>query len=172
MPLKKYVDSIFGKNNYSIAVGLRADEMDRVMESFKDNNVFYPLLDNNISTKDRNRFWKDQPIQIKIPAFKGNCDMCFEKSNRKLMTTIVEEPNIINWWDKMITKYSKIPLEGKPSYNVYAENGGMNFYRENKSIKDLVELAKQPFSKATDEYIYENDLFDLEGDCGSGCQVF
>ncbi len=172
VPLKKYVDSIFGKNNYSIAVGLRADEMDRVMASFKENNVFYPLLDNGISTKDRNRFWKDQPIKIKIPAFKGNCDMCFEKSNRKLMTTIVEEPDKAIWWDNMIKKYSQIALEGKPSYNVYAENGGMNFYRENKTIEELIEMAKQPFSKATDEYVYENDLFDLEGDCGGGCVVF
>ncbi len=172
VPLKKYVDSIFGKNNYSIAVGLRADEMDRVMASFKENNVFYPLLDNGISTKDRNRFWKDQPIQIKIPAFKGNCDMCFEKSNRKLMTTIVEEPDKAIWWDNMIKKYSQIALEGKPSYNAYAENGGMNFYRENKTIEELIEMAKQPFSKATDEYVYENDLFDLEGDCGGGCVVF
>lgn len=98
--------------------------------------------------------------------------MCFEKSNRKLMTTIFEEPNIVNWWDEMIEKYSKIPLEGKPSYNAYAENGGMNFYRENRSIKELVKLAEQPFSKATDEYFYENDLFDLEGDCGGGCVVF
>jgi len=172
VPLKKYVDSIFGKNNYSIAVGLRADEMDRVMGSFKENNVFYPLLDNGINTKDRNKFWKDKPIQIKIPAFKGNCDMCFEKSNRKLMTTIIEEPNIVDWWDDMIKKYSKISLEGKPSYNAYADNGGMNFFRQNNSIEDLIELAKKPFSKATDEYVYENDLFDLEGDCGSGCVVF
>jgi len=172
VPLKKYIDSIFGKNNYSIAVGLRADEMDRVMGSFKENNVFYPLLDNGINTRDRNKFWKDKPIQITIPAFKGNCDMCFEKSNRKLMTTIIEEPNIVDWWDDMIKKYSKISLEGKPSYNVYADNGGMNFFRQNNSIEDLIELAKKPFSKATDEYVYENDLFDLEGDCGSGCVVF
>jgi len=172
VPLKKYIDSIFGKNNYSIAVGLRADEMDRVMGSFKENNVFYPLLDNGINTRDRNKFWKDKPIQITIPAFKGNCDMCFEKSNRKLMTTIIEEPNIVDWWDDMIKKYSKISLEGKPSYNAYADNGGMNFFRQNNSIEDLIELAKKPFSKATDEYVYENDLFDLEGDCGSGCVVF
>lgn len=172
VPLKKYIDSVFGKNNYSIAVGLRADEMDRVMGSFKENNVFYPLLDNGINTRDRNKFWKDKPIQITIPAFKGNCDMCFEKSNRKLMTTIIEEPNIVDWWDDMIKKYSKISLEGKPSYNAYADNGGMNFFRQNNSIEDLIELAKKPFSKATDEYVYENDLFDLEGDCGSGCVVF
>lgn len=172
VPLKKFADSIFGLNNYSIAVGLRADEMDRVMKSYKTNNVFYPLLNNKISTIDRNKFWKDQSIQIKIPAFKGNCDMCFEKSNRKLITTIIQEPNIIDWWDDMINKYSQIPIEDKPSYNAYAENGGMSFYRQNQSVEDLIKLAQQPFSKATNEYVYENDLFDLEGDCGSGCQVF
>lgn len=172
VPLKKYCDNIFGLNSYSIAVGMRADEMDRVSNDYKNNNVFYPLLDNGITTKDRNRFWKDQPIQINIPAYKGNCDMCFEKSNRKLMTIINEEPNKAVWWDKMIKKYSQITIEGKNSYNHFAENGGMNFYRQNKTIEELVEMAKQPFSKATDEYIYENDLFDLEGECGAGCKVF
>jgi len=172
VPLKKYCDSIFGLNNYSISVGMRADEIDRVSKDYKNNNVFYPLLDKGITKKDRNRFWKDQPIQINIPAYKGNCDMCFEKSNRKLMTIIKEEPKKAEWWDNMINKYSKITIEGKDSYNWYAENEGMNFYRQNKTIKDLVKMAEQPFSKATDEYIYENDLFDLEGACGAGCKVF
>jgi len=172
VPLKKYCDKVFGLNNYSLAVGMRADEMDRVSKDYKTNNVFYPLMDNKISTKDRNKFWKDKPIKIKIPAYKGNCDLCFEKSNRKLMTIIKEEPDKVIWWDKMIKKYSTITIEGKDSYNHFAKNGGMNFYRENKTIQELVEMAKQPFSMATDEYIYENDLFDLEGECGSGCKVF
>ena len=172
VPLKKYCDKVFGLNNYSLAVGMRADEMDRVSKEYKTNNVFYPLMDNKISTKDRNKFWKDKPIKIKIPAYKGNCDLCFEKSNRKLMTIIKEEPDKVIWWDKMINKYSTITIEGKDSYNHFAKNGGMNFYRENKTIQELVEMAKQPFSMATDEYIYENDLFDLEGECGSGCKVF
>ena len=171
-PLKKYADNIFGKNNYSIAVGMRIDEVDRVSKDYKTNNVFYPLIENKISTKERNLFWKNQPIKITIPAYKGNCDLCFEKSNRKLMTIIKEEPNIIKWWDNMIKKYSKISIEGKDAYNYFAENKGMNFYRENKTIQDLVQMSKQPFRKASDEYIYENDLFDLEGECGSGCQVF
>ncbi len=81
IPLKKYADSIFGLNNYSIAVGIRVDELDRIRKDYKTNNVFYPLIDNNISTKDRNKFWQQQPIQISIPAYKGNCDLCFEKSN-------------------------------------------------------------------------------------------
>lgn len=172
VPLKKFCDNIFGAKNYSIAVGIRADEMDRVSKDYKKNNVFYPLLDNGITTKERNKFWNDKPIQIKIPTYRGNCDMCFEKSNRKLMTIIKEEPDKAIWWDKMIKKYSKITIEGKDSYNHFAENGGMNFYRQNKTIEELIEMAKQPFSKATDEYIYENDLFDLEGECGAGCKVF
>ena len=113
-PLRKYADSIFGKNNYSIAVGMRIDEIDRVRKDYKTNNVFYPLIDYKISKRDRNLFWKDQAIQITIPAYKGNCDLCFEKSNRKLLTIIKEEPNLIDWWDKMIKKYSHIEKENSP----------------------------------------------------------
>ena len=172
-PLKKYADSVFGLNNYSIAVGLRIDEVDRVRKDYKENNVFYPLMDYKISKKERNKFWENQPIKIDIPAYKGNCDLCFEKSNRKLMTIIKEEPNTAIWWDTMIKKYSHIPKENSPSYNdLLKENNGMTFYRGYNTIQDLVKMAEQPFSKATDEYIYQNDLFDLEGDCGSGCSVF
>lgn len=173
VPLKKYADNIFGKNNYSIAVGIRADEMDRVRKDYKSNNVFYPLLDKGITTKERNKFWKDQPIKIKIPAFKGNCDLCFEKSTRKLMTILKEEPELGNWWQKMMDEYGSIELESRNSYNNEIAKYGMNkFYRGRNTINDLVKMAQQPFTKATDEYIYENDLFDLEGECGAGCQVF
>lgn len=173
VPLKKYADSVFGVDNYSIAVGLRADEIDRVRKDYKTNNVFYPLLDKGITKKERNKFWSQQPIKLKIPAYKGNCDMCFEKSNRKLMTILREDPNTGNWWQQMINKYGQIEIKGKDSYNdLLRQNKGQSFYRRFLTIDELVEMAKQPFTKANDEYIYENDLFDQEGDCGSGCQVF
>lgn len=171
-PLKKYADSIFGLDNYSIAVGIRIDELDRITDSYKENNTFYPLIENKISKKERNKFWHNQPIKITIPAYKGNCNLCFKKSNRKLMTIINEEPKIIDWWNDMINKYSTIAIEGKDSYNSYANNGGMSFFRNNISLNELVEMAQQPFRRATDEYVYENDLFDLEEDCGSGCVIF
>lgn len=173
VPLKKYADSVFGKGNYSIAVGLRIDEIDRVRRDYKKNNVFYPLMDRKINKEQRNWFWKNEPISINIPAFKGNCDMCFEKSDRKLMTILLEDENVIHWWDEMIKKYSHIPKPTSPSYNELMEkNNGMTFFRGYKTIEDLVKLAEKPFKKSTDEYIYENDLFDSEGDCGSGCSVF
>jgi hypothetical protein len=173
VPLKKFADSVFGTDNYSIAVGIRIDEMDRVSSSYNVNNIFYPLIENKISKRERNLFWKDQQIKIQIPAFKGNCDLCFEKSNRKLLTIINDDLKSSDWWSDMINKYGSIKIEGKDVYNeVIENNNGATFYRGYKTIQDLVEMAKKPFSKATDEYIYENDLFDLEGDCGSGCTVF
>jgi len=172
-PLRKYADSVFGRNNYSIAVGMRADEMDRIRKDYKDNNVFYPLIDRGITKKDRNKFWKKQPIQITIPDFKGNCDLCFKKSNRKLVTIIDEEPDTALWWDEMIKKYGHETYANKPSYNdLMQENNGMSFYRGYNTIEDLVDFAKKPFKKSTDEYVYENDLFDSEDSCGSGCSAF
>ncbi|MFD1292654.1 hypothetical protein ACFQ5N_02290 [Lutibacter holmesii] len=173
VPLKKYADSVFGKNTYSIAVGLRADEMDRVLLSYKDNNVFYPLLDKGVNTRDRNKFWKHQPIKLNLPAYKGNCDFCFEKSIRKLMTIANEDKHLIKWWGEMECKYSTTSLDGKDTYNKYIDKfNRISFFRDNRTVKDIEVLATKPFSKATDEYIYENDLFDLEGDCGAGCKVF
>lgn len=171
--LRKYADSVFGKNDYSIAVGIRVDEFDRVRKDYKTNNVFYPLIDNEIDTKARNLFWSKQPIKIKIPAFKGNCDLCFEKSNRKLMTILSKEPKAGEWWQNMINKYGMIEKPTSPSYNdLLNKNGRMTFYRGYQDINDLVKQAQYPFSKASDDYVYESDLLDLEGDCGSGCQIF
>lgn len=171
--LTKYANGIFGRNNYSVAVGLRIDEIDRVRKDYKDNNVFYPLMDRKINQKERNRFWKDKPIKINIEAYKGNCDLCFAKSNRKLLTIIKEEPHLTEWWNRMIKEYGQTTIDGKPSYNDLLEaNKGMTFYRGYNTIEDLIKMAQQPFTLSTDEYIYKNDLFDLEDECGSGCSVF
>lgn len=172
-PIRKFANKTFGRNNYSIAVGMRADEIDRVGKDFMKNNTFYPLMDNKITKKERNKFWSEQPIQITIPAYKGNCDLCFEKSYRKLATILKQEPYRINWWNRMTKLYSQKPIEGKDSYNHFANNGGMNFWRQNVTIEDLQAMANDDKLKlATDEYIYEDELLDSESDCGAGCQVF
>ena len=87
---------------------------------------------------------------------------------------VLEDYDLTQWWFMMEFKYSKIPLENKPSYNDYIKKyGGVHFFRENYSMPAVEITAREkPFRKATDEYIYENDLFDFENECGSGCQVF
>lgn len=173
IPMKKFCDDVFGVNNYSVAIGIRIDEIDRVSKDYKTNNIFYPLIDHGINKRERNKFWKDKPVKLKIKAYEGNCDACFEKSLRKLLTIYKENYTIFDWWIEMFKKYGTTQLEGKEAYNSYIINDGYtNFLRKNMSFEELVSLAEKPFSKATDEYIYKNDLFDQEGDCGSSCVVW
>ena len=169
VPLEKYANDIFGKNNWSLAIGLRVDEIDRVSNNYKTNNIFYPPFENKINQRERNKFWKDEPIKLKIKGYEGNCEFCFEKSKRKRMTIAVENPNKLIWWNEMEQKYSLKTIDGKEQYNEMVENGGAYFGRMNEPIQKIIEDAKQPFKKSTDEYIYENDLFDFESDCGSSC---
>jgi 3'-phosphoadenosine 5'-phosphosulfate sulfotransferase (PAPS reductase)/FAD synthetase len=169
--LEKYANDLFGKNNWCLALGIRTDEIDRISENYKTNNVFYPPFENNIDSRLRNKFWNEQPIKLKIKGYQGNCDFCFEKSKRKRMTIAIENPEKLIWWNEMEKKYSLIEIEGKEQYNSIVKNGGVFFGRMNESIEEIIESSKKPFAKSTDEYIYENDLFDFEDDCGQNCNI-
>lgn len=171
VPITKYANDLFGKD-WCAAVGIRIDEMDRVSSSYKTNNIFYPPIDQKIDSHQRNKFWNNQPIKIALKGYEGNCDVCFEKSKRKRMTIAVENPEKLIWRDEQEKKYSTAPIEGKPQYNKMAESGGAYFGRMNESIQQLVEDSKNPFSLATDEYVYESNLLDWEDDCGASCNAF
>lgn len=173
VPLRKYANSVFGLDNYSIAVGLRIDEVDRISKKYKTNNIFYPLIDRKVNKMIRNFFWNKEVLKLGISAFEGNCDLCFEKSDRKLITIISKKLNLSIWWDEMIKKHGQTLKKNSESYNdLLKENNGMTFYREYKTINDLINLSKQPFKIAADEYIFTGDPLDKEDDCGSGCTVF
>jgi hypothetical protein len=171
VPLEKYGNALFGVDNWSLAIGLRTDEIDRISDNYLTNNTFYPPFENGVDSILRNKFWKDQPIKLKIKAYQGNCEFCFEKSKRKRMTIAVENPDKLIWWNNMEKKYSLKQIKGKDQYNNMVLNGGAYFGRMNESIEKIIEDAKKPFRKATDEYIYENDLFDFEDNCGNSCNI-
>jgi hypothetical protein len=171
VPLEKYANDIFGKNNWCLALGIRTDEIDRISDNYKENNTFYPPFENKINSRLRNKFWSEQAIKLNIKGYEGNCDFCFEKSKRKRMTISKENPKKLIWWDEMEKKYSLVLIDGKEQYNEMVKSGGAYFGRMNESIEKLIEDAKRPFKKATDEYIYENDLFDFEDNCGNSCNI-
>lgn len=172
-PLKKYARHLFKKEAYVIALGIRSDEIDRVSSEFLTDNIFYPLIDLGVKTADRNNFWAKQPIKISIPAYKGNCDLCFEKSNRKLLTILKDDRSVGDWWQLMVERYGRAQLPGKKAYNdVMLKKGRQSFFRGYRDVNDLVELSLGDFNPATDEYIYISEELDKEGRCGSICSVF
>lgn len=175
--IKSYGDSVFGKKNYSIAIGLRADEINRISAEYQSNNVFYPLVENNITSNDRNKFWSETGeelgLKLDIPAYEGNCEGCFEKSNRKNLTHIKKDPSILDWYILMQNRYSKVKIEGKTQYNEMIDKyGGAYFFRGNVTAEEMLEQSRGDFKPATDEYVYENDYLDKEDSCGGGCVIF
>lgn len=174
--IHSYLKSIgwgdFGKDYYT-AVGIRSDEIDRISVNRIDQKILYPLAERGITKKERNKFWHNMPFTLEIKGYEGNCDMCFEKTNRKLATQYLENPNRIDWWEDMEHLYSDIKLYGKDNYNSFIDKyGGHYSLRNNQPYSTIKLLAKQPFSKSTDEYIYESDLFDQAGSCDEGCSLY
>lgn len=180
--IHKYTKSI-GWNKYYTAIGIRSDEVDRVSPDFKKKRFIYPLVSLIPTTKnDINKFWRDQPFDLMLKTYEGNCDLCFKKSFRKLMTIANETPETLIWWAEMERKYNTFIPDGK-KHNAKIIPP-INFFRQNRSIYQLIEMAKQPFEPALDESQYKPeykqtslyDLYalDINDDCGDreSCEVY
>lgn len=158
VPIHKYMKSLnIGK--WETAIGIRYDEIHRInREKAKRDGYVYPLADESRMTSlDIRNFWNRQPFDLGLKDYEGNCDMCWKKSKRKLLTMITENPQMIEWWSDMEIKYG---------------NGVHNFFVNNKSAKDLIKEAARPFTKAIDGFALANmepSLFDSEMDIEFDC---
>lgn len=158
-PIHKYIKSL-GFNEYYTAIGIRSDEMQRInWENANKKKYIYPLaIDFRINKNYIRKFWDKQCFDLQLKDYEGNCDMCYKKSNRVLMTLILENPNMINWWNKMESKYGT--------------DEGYTFFRGNNSTLDLIDMAKRPFRKAVDHLQLNKkqvDLFDYDLDISGSC---
>lgn len=158
--ITRYLRTIGLKNGcYETAIGIRIDEAHRInWESAKRDRFIYPLATDFKATNEFIRTWWDmQEFDLQLKDYEGNCDMCWKKSERKLLTMILEKPELIEWWNEMEIKYGK---------------GKFVFFRNNKSAIDLIEMSKMNFAKATDKHeiekrqtrLFDYDL-DIEYDC-------
>jgi hypothetical protein len=158
VPIHKLAKDILGKD-YETAIGIRIDEVHRInWEKAKDKQYIYPLATELKATSQSIRkFWDGQDFDLQLKDYEGNCDMCWKKSERKLLTMILETPSLIDWWVDMETKYG-----GDENYS---------FFRANKSGLDLIELSKQPFRKSVDLWDLSQQApkmftdLDIEFDC-------
>lgn len=146
-PIHNFVKDAVGWDDYETAIGIRADEVQRInWQSAKENGYVYPLATDYRVSKDYiNKWWSNQPFDLELKDYEGNCDFCWKKSKRKLMTMALEHPEKTRWWSEMEEKYGE---------------GEFNFFRNNESMKDIVEEANnKPFSKAIDQ----RELNDMQG---------
>lgn len=166
-PIHKYIKSL-GWKRYYTAIGIRKDEVDRIDKNYKKNRFVYPFIALNMKPSDKidvNIFWLTQDFRLKLKGYEGNCDLCWKKSDRKILTLLLENPNRAEWWDEMQKKYGK---------------GQYHFFRKNRSILDLLKQSESPFNVARDDSkdtvkFTSLELFDdldLTNGCEESCEPF
>lgn len=114
----KYFMQSLGYKNWQNVVGLRHDEQHRVARSRKPNKEAWsnclPLDDAKVSNRDVRAFWREQPFDLQLLPFEGNCDGCFLKARPKLWEIERTRPGTLEWWARMeivgkgrfVTEYS------------------------------------------------------------------
>ena len=78
-PIKSYLRSIKWKN-YWTAIGIRADEFDRINPNRLKERIYYPLVSDIQMTKPMvNFWWNQQPFRLNLKGYQGNvCFYCGE----------------------------------------------------------------------------------------------
>jgi hypothetical protein len=178
-PIRSYLRSIgWGScKNYKTVIGIRADEPKRInWENVKTQNFWYFLAEHNIKKIDVNNFWSKQKFDLELKSYEGNCDLCYKKSKRKLLTILKNNPARAEWWKNMEVKYESFTPGARTNINP-----PYRFYRDNESIEDLIEESKLPFEEAIDdskEITNVNSLMnfnidmDEQNECIDSCEPF
>lgn len=163
-PMTSYLRSIgWQAGSYDTAVGIRADEMDRVSAAAERNRIFYPLIDWKVRKPDVIEFWKDQDFDLYLPEHMGNCIWCWKKTLRKHMTLAVDDPWVFEFPARMERDYAEAG----------AGDGPRRFFRKHMGVQDIVRAAHDgPFEKFVDANEAYDPELDTGGGCGESCEIF
>lgn len=97
----------FGKSlgfeHWTSVIGIRADEPRRVAKirgrkpmPFED--VELPLATAGVTLADVTAFWQQQPFDLQLQPWEGNCDLCFLKAQGKRIRIMQDRPDLAAWW--------------------------------------------------------------------------
>jgi len=145
-PAHSFAKEIFGTVNYIKAIGYRREDLysrTSMTEIKANKKIIAPLITDfhePIGNPELNDFYNDNPFQLGIHNKLGNCELCWKKSDRNLIEAIQYGTRFIEWHQEQEQTY------------------GNMFFRDRKSIMDLVALAQQG---------EQLDLFDDTN--GDGC---
>lgn len=158
--IRRFIKSIGWKEGtYKTAIGIRADEWDRMSEGAMARGVIYPLVRMKITKADVLTWWSNRSFDLTIKEHQGNCKWCWKKSLRKHLTLIRENPEYFDFPRRMEKEYGHVKRVG------ITTDEKIVFFRNHMSVEDLFELAKQPLDKFTEEE------FEMSNGCSESCEV-
>lgn len=152
-PMHSYLRSI-GENPNTIptAIGIRSDEKRRVKDK---PNIVYPLVDSvPMDKQDVLDWWSEQPFDLGIEEFEGNCGGCFKKSFAKHFAQIDKNPSVYDFHRRTEGLYR----------TTGPQQGERVFFRGNRSTEQLFQLRR--------EAAFDKDHHVTEGGCSESCEVY
>lgn len=161
-PMQSYLRSL-GINHKTIptAIGIRADEKRRVAKSAEVDNIVYPLIDFWPTDKqDVLDWWEDQPFDLEIEEFEGNCLGCYKKSLKKHFLQIEKDPSCYAFYQRMEENYR----------TVGPQDGERVFFRGNTDTSKLFALYQEHKNEAVKQP-FQYDLY-ANGGCSESCEVY
>ncbi len=146
-PIRSYAKNEMGWSKFYTAIGIRSDEAHRMSKDAAKYWYIYPLVtDYQACRKDVNRFWMQQDFTLNLKSYEGNCDLCLEKSDRKIITIANERPQSVDWWRDMGNKFMYYVPEGRKN-----AKPPFFFYRKNRTIDDIINITGKEYIPAEDE---------------------
>lgn len=174
-PILSYCRSLgWGKPpNYLRAIGIRADEIDRISPNYKLNGLYYPLaFDWQVTKPHVNLFWHSQPKRLNLAGWQGNCKWCYKKDHRKHARMIIDDPDIYHVPRELERKYKHIkPKEGEKERKMFRAKKRSND-KQGLSVDELFEYCSTliPWShNDAQDYTAQDDFF---SGCGTDCSPF
>lgn len=167
-PMRSLIRSWGWKHgDYCSAVGIRADEIDRVSAYADKENLIYPLIKWKVKKEDVLKWWRQQNFDLDLPEHRGNCVTCWKKSYRKLVQVYREDPKAFDFFGRM-------ERENGDKGTLARESGKKQvFFRGNKTVEDIRYMAEGDHIGYEDEYwISRNGLSEYDLECGESCEVF
>ena len=176
IPMQKYLKDN-GYKKYYTAVGIRADEIDRV------GKYYYPLIKLGITKKHINYFWENMPFRLELKGYQGNCKWCFKKSIRKHLTLINENPEYYDFPKRMEDKYSNYVPESRIKKRIKENKEPIKLpiqiFRNNLTVTELTEMAKDFTDYAHDDSrdtsyqvsIVNGFELDISNGCVESCEI-
>ena len=169
LPIKDYLKSVLGWKwgDFWIAIGIRADEMDRVSQNREKLKFVYPLVDAGWAKEDVKQECASWPFDLDLKGeHYGNCTWCWKKSLRKHLTLAKESPEVFDFPRRMEKKYSNITAPNDP-------NSSRQMFRGNMTTVDIIEMARtkdfEPYADIDQTQMFSQANYDVFLDTGSAC---
>ncbi len=151
-PIHAYAKQHFKGEAYLTAIGIRVDEARRIRIA---SNLCYPLVEWGVNVAQVRSWWQEQSFDLQLRDYEGNCDLCWKKSRRKILTLIAERPKDARWWAQMEEWYSKKTLVSRAHSKT--ANKPQFFGRKATPMDELIALAKAGgFESVTDPFMDES----------------